>query len=540
MKNKNIIIVIVDSARYYSTGGKDDRDKLDMMFDFEKESIYFSHAVSSAPSSVMSAGALFTGLDSYYISRNYDDFRYDNDVFLSLPNILENNNYEIKSIYNSKELRDNFGDLTPEVSEKFWPDNINYNDKRWSNFDCNVVLDNFLSNRSNKEKPLFLMIWYNIRKDPTTSSEMEKNINILKKYGYFDDSIYLLAADHGYMDPKRGYTPEWLKENGLTHDLIMTDDNIRIPMYLKYPGSQAIQIDEQVGNIDVLPTLLDLLNIEYKNNQNEETYSMSLLPLIDRSSHAIEKFNKRKIRSDGRFFAQYNRSTTLRTNEYKYTIRPDLNKEEFHDLSADPFEENNLINNDNLQSLINEFRLEYENSEDQAIRFQTKILLDKFIQTFDVKKYGKSTKILLLGFAEKYYLENILNFFPDKIESDIDLVVNEEFSSDSQISKYNHIFYYSNNRVKINGRYDLVITLFDSRNREKYLQIENYIFKQIKFSKKIYLDSNMEIKKELSTKSFKDMYNILILSRRKYIRDPKIFLNHIKIGFSILTKKIFR
>ena len=187
----------------------------------------------------------------------YDDFRYDNDVFLSLPNILENNNYEIKSIYNSKELRDNFGDLTPEVSEKFWPDNINYNDKRWSNFDCNVVLDNFLSNRSNKEKPLFLMIWYNIRKDPTTSSEMEKNINILKKYGYFDDSIYLLAADHGYMDPKRGYTPEWLKENGLTHDLIMTDDNIRIPMYLKYPGSQAIQIDEQVGNIDVLPTLLD-------------------------------------------------------------------------------------------------------------------------------------------------------------------------------------------------------------------------------------------------------------------------------------------
>ena len=91
------------------------------------------------------------------------------------------------------------------------------------------------------------------------------------------------------MDPKRGYTPQWLKENGLTHDLIMTDDNIRIPLYLKYPESKTIRIDEQVGNIDIFLTILDILDIKIKKDQSNEMYSMSLIPLINRSEIAIER-----------------------------------------------------------------------------------------------------------------------------------------------------------------------------------------------------------------------------------------------------------
>ena len=90
-KKKNVIIFVVDSARYYSTGGQDDRDKLEMMDRFENESIYFSTAVSSAPSSVMSCASMLTGLPAYYIARNYEDYKFDNNAFYSMQRVLKEN-----------------------------------------------------------------------------------------------------------------------------------------------------------------------------------------------------------------------------------------------------------------------------------------------------------------------------------------------------------------------------------------------------------------------------------------------------------------
>ena len=64
--------------------------------------------------------------------------------------------------------------------------------------------------------------------------------------------FFYLLSDHGYMDPKRGYTPEKLKEMGLTHDLVLFDDNIRIPFYLKYPGCEPRNINTDF-TYDVFP-----------------------------------------------------------------------------------------------------------------------------------------------------------------------------------------------------------------------------------------------------------------------------------------------
>lgn len=88
IQRKNVIMFVVDSARYYSTGGMDDRDKLKMMDKFERESIYFPTTVTSAPSSIMSLASMLTSLPAYYISRTYDDFKYDNNQFLSLHKVL--------------------------------------------------------------------------------------------------------------------------------------------------------------------------------------------------------------------------------------------------------------------------------------------------------------------------------------------------------------------------------------------------------------------------------------------------------------------
>ena len=91
MKTINhVVMIIVDSVRSYRTG-VDDRDRLDFMDEFQQESIEFTNAFTSAPSSVMSAAAMFTGLHSAFVSRNYNDWEFDTSSIKSLQNTLKEN-----------------------------------------------------------------------------------------------------------------------------------------------------------------------------------------------------------------------------------------------------------------------------------------------------------------------------------------------------------------------------------------------------------------------------------------------------------------
>ena len=81
LKRPNIIWVVTDSARNFSTGGLDDRDRPDFFDTISDEFVNFENTVTSAPSSVMSGACMLTGMNSYYIGRNYDDFRYEEGVF---------------------------------------------------------------------------------------------------------------------------------------------------------------------------------------------------------------------------------------------------------------------------------------------------------------------------------------------------------------------------------------------------------------------------------------------------------------------------
>ena len=315
--NYNVIIFVVDSARYYNGGGVDDRDKLQMMDKFENESIYFSTAVSSAPTSVMSCASMLTGLPAYYIARNYEDFKYDNDLFTSLPKILLEQNYEIKSNFIAREMRYKFGSIIPQIERKYWPKGLSENHQIkelghvWSNSLLNDVLEKYLDKRNNHQ-PLFLLNWYNIRLDANTSNEVERGIKILKKNDLWDDTIFFLLSDHGYMDPIRGYTPEKLKEMGLSHDLVLFDDNIRIPFYLKYPASKTISIDTQISTYDIFPTVLDILDLPFPSDIGYDILGKSLLNLINKTD---DKYvHNEKVRTDGRFFAQDDRCTSIRSN----------------------------------------------------------------------------------------------------------------------------------------------------------------------------------------------------------------------------------
>ena len=190
---KNVVLFIVDSVRHYSAGGLDDRDKLDMMDSFEKESVYFPLTVTSAPSSIMSLSTMLTSLPAYYIARNYDDFRYDNNQFISLHNILKDEGYNVKSLFNARELRFLFGDVIDHVEEEYWPKGVNTNQKNWSNATMNVILEKFLKSNS-MDEPCFMVCWYNVRHDADTSDHIQRGIDILKEIKLWDEAYHEVQA----------------------------------------------------------------------------------------------------------------------------------------------------------------------------------------------------------------------------------------------------------------------------------------------------------------------------------------------------------
>ena len=59
-KMPNIYWLIIDSVRTYKTG-LDDRDRIDILDEVGKDATEFLNCVTGAPSSLLSAGAMFTG-----------------------------------------------------------------------------------------------------------------------------------------------------------------------------------------------------------------------------------------------------------------------------------------------------------------------------------------------------------------------------------------------------------------------------------------------------------------------------------------------
>lgn len=544
----NIILFVIDSVRYYSTGGMDDRDKLKMMDEFEKESIYFSTAISSAPSSVMSCASMLTGLPAYYIARNYEDYKYDNELFYSLPSILNNLGYEIRSGFVAREMRDKYSSIIPHLSSNNYPKGIKENyffdglGYVWPNSILNEILLNYLKSRIH-DAPLFLINWYNVRMDPNTSDEVLKGIQTLKDYDLWNNSIFLMLSDHGYLDPKKGYTPEKLKAQGLTHDLVMTDDNIRIPFYLRYPGSLPQKINEQVCTYDILPTILELLDVQLPENMPYKIFGSSLLPLISDNSLGLkQQFSDRKIRSDGRFFAQDHRCTSIRSLNFKYIIRPDDSLEEFYDLTIDPDEENNIINEEKNKKEIRKFNDYYEKTENEIIEFQAQFMLNKLAGGLLNQEALKKDKLLFIGFGSTYFVSIIARVVQNMIpENKTEFIFLYDMNPlPSKISKYflynykkNEILSKSNRCVMSLPKYGLIIAL--NGVGEQYSKYRNDVLKILSYGKIISIDPNMDILKgKTDIKSFGYLFRTVIKKSRYYVSNPKYFLEHFKIGLKRL------
>lgn len=407
-KRKNLIWIVVDSVRTYKTG-LDDRDRLDIMDEFASESIEFSNAITSAPSTILSGAAMFTGTPSCFVSRHFDDWQFDPKVLISIQEILDNNGYVNFGIYNSKEDREVMKDLLRPIPHRYFPKGISHG-KWWTNHQVNLILENTL--RVKGAEPSFFVLWYDSRNDPMVSDYVKKGLHLFKDFGLYEDSIIVLTSDHGYPDPRTGII-QTRKKHDTRHDLVVTDDNIRVPLFLKYPGCRPRKVDQMIGSIDLLPTLLALLGIQDNDPRMKNVQGINLLPLIEDGVMPVEN---RVIRTDTRLSLAPGRITSLRTDEFKYVYNYDEGIEALYSLNDDPLETNDLLQSSpngytgkreffqaHLMAMQNQLNLFH--IEELKAAFQTNI---KKVNLNEIKR------LLVLSEAPVIFLEVIIESFREK------------------------------------------------------------------------------------------------------------------------------
>jgi len=154
--------------------------------------------------------------------------------------------------------------------------------------------------------------------------QLRKIFEKLDQLGIADNTIIILTADHG----------EAFKEHGkLGHCGKPYMEEVRVPLIIKGPGITKNRIYENyVQHIDILPTILEILNIP----KRKEMQGRSILPLL--SDGEIEQYPR--TYSGGPTCSQG--IFSLRTREWTYIMNRD-GPGELYDRINDPRERNNII-----------------------------------------------------------------------------------------------------------------------------------------------------------------------------------------------------
>jgi arylsulfatase A-like enzyme len=88
-----------------------------------------------------------------------------------------------------------------------------------------------------------------------TDRQVERLLQEMKRLGVFENTLIVVTSDHG---------EEFLEHGEWEHQKTLYEEQLRIPLLIKLPGSSmgGRRVQGQVSLVDVAPTVLDVLGIE--------------------------------------------------------------------------------------------------------------------------------------------------------------------------------------------------------------------------------------------------------------------------------------
>ena len=151
-------------------------------------------------------------------------------------------------------------------------------------------------------------------------------IATLKDLGLYDDALIVFTSDHG---------EEHYEHRSIDHGHSLYEELLRVPLIVKLPGSTVkFEIEQAVSLESVLPTILDLCNIEFDRGVFSGRSLQSLWTDAPSSNSEAPVF------STG--LDIYEEREAVVFDGLKYIRSLDWSREELYDLDSDPDEKNNI------------------------------------------------------------------------------------------------------------------------------------------------------------------------------------------------------
>ncbi len=163
-----------------------------------------------------------------------------------------------------------------------------------------------------------------------TDIQLGRLFEALHKNGLWDKTIIVITADHG----------DGFGEHGIPkdkrHGYHLYKNETSIPLLIRVPGLPARVVDEPVGHIDIIPTVLDLLDV--KEGAEPQLMGESLLGLMTGQSSEPDRHVFQEVDYEG---PTQRRAVVNHDWHYLRNVIPDDTAELYH-LTVDPLEEHDV------------------------------------------------------------------------------------------------------------------------------------------------------------------------------------------------------
>lgn len=162
-----------------------------------------------------------------------------------------------------------------------------------------------------------------------TDALFKKFLAEYEKMGLMDKTIFVLASDHG---------TEFHEHKRFDHGFSLYDELIHVPLIIKLPKQKGGKvIKDQISSIDVMPTILDLLDVKMPDNAKKQMRGASLVSGLKGKDVAKDVF----FETDYRLYT-YKRGIQT-TDGWKFIYTLEDKKRELYNMKKDPGETKNLL-----------------------------------------------------------------------------------------------------------------------------------------------------------------------------------------------------
>ncbi|WP_145178135.1 sulfatase family protein [Rubripirellula lacrimiformis] len=176
-----------------------------------------------------------------------------------------------------------------------------------------------------------------------------KVVDELKSQGVLDNTLVIFTTDNGYYHAEHGLADKWYPHQ----------ESIRVPLIVRdprMPASKRGETDDAMTlNVDLAPTILAATHQDAPETMQGR--DISPLYLGDSSPQwRDEFFYEHAIIRDKNFIPA---SEALVRNDWKYFYWPDFDTEQLFDLTSDPREENDRVDDPSQADRLAEMRARF-------------------------------------------------------------------------------------------------------------------------------------------------------------------------------------